>query len=87
MAGVAKLTVGTPEADCDITPVVSESSANFIEGLVMDAKVRWLSEAVLMCTTQRAYAPHAACAWAKLRFKRECTVHHNMVLNIVAVIT
>ncbi|XP_019055524.1 PREDICTED: NADP-dependent glyceraldehyde-3-phosphate dehydrogenase-like [Nelumbo nucifera] len=35
---VAKLTVGAPEDDCDITPVVSESSANFIEGLVMDAK-------------------------------------------------
>ncbi|KAG2500942.1 hypothetical protein HYH03_000767 [Edaphochlamys debaryana] len=36
--GVAKLSVGMPEDDCDITPVVSESSANFIEGLVMDAK-------------------------------------------------
>ncbi|KAG6740287.1 hypothetical protein POTOM_055733 [Populus tomentosa] len=37
-AKVAKLTVGPPEDDCDITPVVTESSANFIEGLVMDAK-------------------------------------------------
>lgn len=37
-AKVAKLTVGAPEDDCDITPVVSESSANFIEGLVMDAR-------------------------------------------------
>ena len=37
-AKVAKLTVGPPEDDCDITPVVSESSANFIEGLVLDAK-------------------------------------------------
>ncbi|GMN56945.1 hypothetical protein TIFTF001_026050 [Ficus carica] len=37
-AKVAKLTVGPPEEDCDITPVVSESSANFIEGLVKDAK-------------------------------------------------
>lgn len=37
-AKVAKLTVGPPEENCDITPVVSESSANFIEGLVMDAK-------------------------------------------------
>lgn len=37
-ARVAKLTIGIPEDDCDITPVVSESSANFIEGLVMDAK-------------------------------------------------
>lgn len=35
---VAKLSVGPPEDDCDITPVVSESSANFIEGLVKDAK-------------------------------------------------
>lgn len=37
-AKVAKLTVGPPEEDSDITPVVSESSANFIEGLVEDAK-------------------------------------------------
>lgn len=37
-AKVAKLSVGPPEDDCDITPVVSESSANFIEGLVNDAK-------------------------------------------------
>ncbi|RWW50918.1 hypothetical protein BHE74_00042781 [Ensete ventricosum] len=37
-AKMAKLSVGSPEDDCDITPVVSESSANFIEGLVMDAK-------------------------------------------------
>lgn len=35
---VSKLTVGPPEDDCDITPVVTESSANFIEGLIMDAK-------------------------------------------------
>ncbi|KAH9318151.1 hypothetical protein KI387_019920 [Taxus chinensis] len=37
-AKVAKMTVGPPEENCDITPVVTESSANFIEGLVMDAK-------------------------------------------------
>ena len=37
-AKLAKLKVGPPEDDCDITPVVTESSANFIEGLVMDAK-------------------------------------------------
>lgn len=37
---VAKLTVGPPEEDSDITPVISESSANFIEGLVMDAKAK-----------------------------------------------
>lgn len=37
-AAVAKLRVGPPEDDCDITPVVSESSASFIEGLVEDAR-------------------------------------------------
>lgn len=36
-AKVSKLMVGPPEENCDITPV-SESSANFIEGLVMYAK-------------------------------------------------
>lgn len=35
---LAELTVGPPEDNCDITPVVSESSASFIEGLVLDAK-------------------------------------------------
>jgi glyceraldehyde-3-phosphate dehydrogenase (NADP+) len=35
---VEKLKVGMPEDDADITPVVSETSANFIEGLVNDAK-------------------------------------------------
>jgi glyceraldehyde-3-phosphate dehydrogenase (NADP+) len=39
-AGVEKLRVGPPEDDCDITPVVSESSANFIEGLVEDARAK-----------------------------------------------
>lgn len=39
-AKVAKLKVGPPEEDCDITPVVSESSANFIEGLAKDAKTK-----------------------------------------------
>ncbi|KAG2431249.1 hypothetical protein HYH02_013383 [Chlamydomonas schloesseri] len=39
-AGVAKLSVGRPEDDADITPVVSDSSANFIEGLAMDAKAK-----------------------------------------------
>ncbi|TVU05705.1 hypothetical protein EJB05_48882 [Eragrostis curvula] len=37
-AKLAKLKVGPPEDNSDITPVVTESSANFIEGLVMDAK-------------------------------------------------
>ncbi|GJV95628.1 NADP-dependent glyceraldehyde-3-phosphate dehydrogenase [Tanacetum coccineum] len=39
-AKVAKLKVGPPEDDCDITPVVSESSANFIEGLAKDAHTK-----------------------------------------------
>ncbi|KAH7436432.1 hypothetical protein KP509_05G020000 [Ceratopteris richardii] len=39
-AKIAKLSVGAPETDADITPVVSENSANFIESLVMDAKQR-----------------------------------------------
>lgn len=38
VAKMSKLTVGAPEDDCDITAVVSESSAKFIEGLVVDAK-------------------------------------------------
>lgn len=33
-----KLTVGPPEDDYDITTVISESSVNFIEGLVLDAR-------------------------------------------------
>jgi glyceraldehyde-3-phosphate dehydrogenase (NADP+) len=33
-----KLTVGYPNADCDITPVISETSAEFIQGLVEDAR-------------------------------------------------
>ncbi|PIA45784.1 hypothetical protein AQUCO_01600195v1 [Aquilegia coerulea] len=44
-AMVAKLTVGRPEDDCDITPVVSETSSNYIEELVMDAK----QKGVTMC--------------------------------------
>jgi len=37
-SGVSKLSVGMPDDNCSITPVISESSANFIESLVMDAK-------------------------------------------------
>ena len=36
--GIAKLSVGRPEDDAAIVPVVSESSAKFVEGLVYDAK-------------------------------------------------
>lgn len=36
-AAVGKLSVGLPEDDADITAVVSEKSADFIEGLVQDA--------------------------------------------------
>lgn len=35
---ISKLKVGMPEDNCDITPVVSQSSANFIQGLVEDAQ-------------------------------------------------
>mmetsp|Transcript_21772 Transcript_21772/g.37132 ORF Transcript_21772/g.37132 Transcript_21772/m.37132 type:complete len:497 (-) Transcript_21772:241-1731(-) len=38
LPAVQALTVGMPEDDSDITPVVSTSSANFIEGLVNDAR-------------------------------------------------
>ena len=38
LSGVGKLTVGMPDDNCNITPVISESSANFIEKLVLDAK-------------------------------------------------
>ncbi|KAG1665963.1 hypothetical protein FOA52_003187 [Chlamydomonas sp. UWO 241] len=37
---VRELSVGLPTDDCDITPVISESSANFIEGLVQDAQTK-----------------------------------------------
>eukprot|EP01024_Parvocaulis_polyphysoides_P054120 TRINITY_DN5451_c0_g1_i2.p1 TRINITY_DN5451_c0_g1~~TRINITY_DN5451_c0_g1_i2.p1 ORF type:complete len:509 (-),score=62.48 TRINITY_DN5451_c0_g1_i2:233-1759(-) len=38
VSSVGKLTVGSPEDDCQITPVISSSSADFIEGLVKDAE-------------------------------------------------
>lgn len=38
--GVQKLSVGRPEDNKDITPVVSSSSADFITGLVEDAKAK-----------------------------------------------
>lgn len=40
LAGVKKLTVGRPEDDANITPVISTSSANFIQGLVEDAQAK-----------------------------------------------
>ena len=40
VAGVAALTVGMPEDSPSIVPVISKSSADFIEGLVMDAKAK-----------------------------------------------
>lgn len=39
-AGVQKLSVGRPEDNTDITPVVSSSSADFITGLVEDAQAK-----------------------------------------------
>lgn len=38
--GAAKLTVGAPEDNANITPVISSSSADFIEGLVKDAEAK-----------------------------------------------
>lgn len=35
---MGKLTVGFPDADSDITPVISTASAEFIEALAMDAQ-------------------------------------------------
>jgi hypothetical protein len=46
-AGVAKLSVGRPEDNADITPVVSEASANFIQ-------VGWLFCSVVLCGSSRA---------------------------------
>ena len=37
-AKVAELRVGAPEDNADIGPVISKSSADFIQGLVEDAK-------------------------------------------------
>ena len=37
---IAKLSVGSPEDDSFIVPVVSTSSANYIEGLVKDAEAK-----------------------------------------------
>ncbi|KAI7842762.1 hypothetical protein COHA_003510 [Chlorella ohadii] len=38
--GVKRMSVGMPEDNKQITPVISESSANFIEGLVRDAEAK-----------------------------------------------
>lgn len=38
--GAAKLSVGAPEDNANITPVISSSSADFIEGLVKDAEAK-----------------------------------------------
>ncbi|XP_024519047.1 NADP-dependent glyceraldehyde-3-phosphate dehydrogenase [Selaginella moellendorffii] len=42
-ARISKLTVGSPEDNSDITAVVSEASANFIEDLVEDAREKGAS--------------------------------------------
>lgn len=39
-AAASKLTVGAPEDNASITPVISSSSADFIEGLVKDAEAK-----------------------------------------------
>ncbi len=43
-ARVEQLTVGNPFDNTDITPVIDESSANFIEGLVRDAQDKGATE-------------------------------------------
>ncbi|CAD7704305.1 unnamed protein product [Ostreobium quekettii] len=40
LEGVRQLTVGSPEDDASITPVISKSSADFIESLVHDARAK-----------------------------------------------
>lgn len=62
---IQKLTVGSPEDDCDITPVISETSANFIEGLVQDAKCKGARfHQVKPRITNPTYRPHTLC-WCK----------------------
>lgn len=34
---VLKLTIGSPEEDADITPLIDKSSADYVEGLIQDA--------------------------------------------------
>lgn len=62
-ARVAKLTVGSPWDNADITPVVSESSANFIEGLVKDAQERGatLCQVRFRCTARKRSGAAAGC--------------------------
>ncbi|EFN50637.1 hypothetical protein CHLNCDRAFT_37743, partial [Chlorella variabilis] len=40
LAAVKKMSVGMPQDNAHITPVISEASANFIEGLVKDAEAK-----------------------------------------------
>lgn len=51
-AGVLGLKVGMPEHNAAITPVIGESSANFIEGLVVDAKDKVRLRAAVLQRTQ-----------------------------------
>lgn len=54
--GVAKLSVGRPEDDCDICHVISTSSADWIEKLVTGARlsVLWAARrACIHCTYMR----------------------------------
>lgn len=60
---IQKLTVGSPDDDCDITPVISETSANFIEGLVQDAKCKG---ARFHQVTPRVYKPHIRATYVVL---------------------
>lgn len=52
---VQHLSVGMPEDDCDITPVISESSANFIEGLVKDAREKGENSPLSKINAEKAF--------------------------------
>ena len=42
MAKKAKLTIGHPEDNCDITAVINRKSADYIESLVREFQDAWL---------------------------------------------
>lgn len=48
---VEALSVGLPEDNANITPVISESSAKFIEELAMDAKAKGATFLTVECCT------------------------------------
>lgn len=67
---IQKLTVGSPDDDCDITPVISETSANFIEGLVQDAKCKGARfHQVTPLELQTSHRGHISCVDASPRLR------------------